>query len=1478
MNIKQWKVERKNKNETIKTTILSELFPLTELQQAYFIGRQPGVSLGNCVTHLYTELECTYYDEERFLNTLLYIFNKHDIFRTQFTDDCLQYIIGEIDSFSIPHWDISQLTEYEKQEYIVNKREHMKKIILDHRKAPLAKFEVTITSEHHAIIHFYLDALITDGWSYEIFLSELDEIYSNDISVKDKLDISFHDFVQYQLQEKKSEKYTESKNYWMNKIKGLPGIPELPLIADPCTVDASNSSKVVRAMPKNLWIHFEDNARSVALSPFIIMFTAFIKSIARYSKNQSFLLNVPVSIRSQINEDVNNLIGECSRFILFDFINIPNEPMIETARRVQEQFWELVDYCSFTGTEVVRELSKASGMMGSGIVPVVFTSTLGATVNKKHNFQKRFVETRTSQVWIDAIVFDFPDEILFSWDYVTDLFEKKTMQNMIDTYYNLLENFALDASSWDSIRTLKLMEEDLNTINKYQNTFVERKNMSLVKMLELSFEKFSDNVAIDGDDKLSYYQFKKAINNVIDIIRSNDIPTKSMIAVIMGKGWKQLAVVLGIIAAGCIYVPIDLSYPKKQINQCIEACNIPLAFIDSDFKLFEEYVSKIIVVDPESINWNESKYNKWISSSDNVICIIHTSGSTGMPKGIKIHEKGLINSLIYTIERFKISEKDKSIAVTNLCHDMSFFDFIGLLLCGGAVVMPKERYAKEPIYWARLIKEYRVTIWNSVPALLELLLEVIDDSDIKKMQSLRLIMQGGAVMKIKNAKKILALFPNVRLMNVGGPAEATLWSIMHEVTQNDLKDNCIPYGIPISNMRYYILNDNNELCPPGTKGIMFIAGCGVSDGYVNNESETSLRFVRGLFNEEIMFCTGDLGTISQNGEVVFAGRNDNQLKINGKRIELDGIENILSQVPDIDNVVIKLSVNGKYLQAYYVSNYDLNENMLMNYLEEYLPKFMIPALFKRVDSIPLNYTGKPNRSELKDIEIVSNNSFEDQDDIAKYLVNTCKEILNLPCVSIQDNFFILGGNSVQAIKILMKLKDKFKVDITLNDIFMSPYINDWYELIKSKIKCVDDSHSKQIKSIYYDKDIKLSFAQESIWTSQLLGNKKGNVLVSNISIKGNLDVDLLTKVILKVIDKHVILKTSVTENDVILKQRIRSEVNLKINKTLIDDYELKKVIKNKQRIQFGFNEVLHDIELIQVNSGEGLGYDLIITLHHIIADEETFVILYNEIISGYYNLLTGNEEKYFIDYDYFNYINKQYRSFERKDYIHYWEEKLSNIHYTNPFNCNKDTKENSDSCVYKNFINEENINILQDKCAALNATLYMGLTMVFGLALIEFSKEDSIYIGAPISNRYLCSYNNNCGLYTNMSLICVEKKSNSLEKELKAVKEETLQTMKYSIVPYETVVRQLKISRDYLQVPFHININYLASKRNSRNIEDIEFGPLEYVKGSSSHNLGLLIEHINGHFECNLTYRQDYISDKQIGVLKSYIVDLIANL
>lgn len=995
---------------------------LTDLQKAYVMGERDGFLLGGNSAQVYFSCKIKDFRRQHFENALETVVRKHRLLYS-FINNQQMWEEKEFDTVPI---------QYGKCEWQI-----------DVCTFPLFHIEVTENGEN-ASIDFWMSGLLMDGWSVNIFLEQLKDAYQG-TELKDAAD--YLEYIESVKAYQADFRYIEDDNFYREWIEKYPPEPlMLPYKIDPNQVKCCHYKNRKKFLEKETLTAITECCNQVGITPFVYLMTVFSYVLERYSGSNRFYLNVPCGVRDTRIKNLENSIGLFSNFIIFP-VNIDwKQSILENALRNQDMMLELQEHIFYPGTKVLQKIREKYQQILAA--PVVFTSMLDLENLPVGDFCLRDWSVHTNQVTMETDLLWLDGKPVLSVDYVEELFEEDLIDSFIDTFIENIESMVLYQPE------IELCTADWGIIKSFNDTKRITVQEPLAVMLAANFIKYANKTAAIYQNRIYRYEEIFQMSIAVEKAAKKKVQKEKMaIGIFLPKGIMQIVSAVGAVLGGHIYMPIEQSLSLFQIQSCVEHAELDLIITDEKnaekMKIFPCLLIESIEIDVSTEHFRMKK-----SSPEDIRIFINTSGTTGTPKTIALRETAIVNCLADTNEKFGIESEDCVFAITNFCHDMAIFDTFGMFLCGGSILIPEEEKSRDPFYWMELIKKYPVTIWNSVPSFMEILML----SGVLETKSntipLRRIILGGEFLNPQLSQQIFTYFPNVHLYNVGGPTETTIWNICHRVDPKESGE--IPYGRPFPNTQYYVLNKKRECCPIGVTGIMYCQGNGVADGYVGAEEETSQRFFQ--WGGQRGYSTGDLGQLSFQGEMMILGRDDFQVKIHGKRIELSGIESALRRIDGIKSALVIYIKKMEQLAAFYIGDSELKVDMLKDYLVQELASYMVPKYFIPLSVIPLTVNGKPDRKLLEetvlraaDMQKEKMVKDETSDHLTSELRSLLRDVLEEDVV-LEDNFYTLGGDSLSAVKISANLYRKYQVEIPVYEILNVETIRQWIDLVKEKIE------------------------------------------------------------------------------------------------------------------------------------------------------------------------------------------------------------------------------------------------------------------------------------------------------------------------------------------------------------------------------------------------------------------------------------------
>ena len=856
--------------------------------------------------------------------------------------------------------------------------------------------QVTLVTGSHAYVVLCINGILADGLSHDRILETLERCCEGEHLEPVECSQAFLDYMETLRSEQHSP---EQEQALEEAMRQFPPAAELAIAEEFYTPEPLETGVRRQPIAAPLWQAFQQKAAGQGVTAFPVLLTLVGKAIGQYTDRSNVVLNVPRTARMVPLDGIFQAVGMYS-----DFSLVP----VDAAE---------------------SDLFAQAKTLSISLVDGAYDSRL---------FTRRLVRTQTAQVWLELLLLPCGDTVTLEAAYQPDVLPAAVVEQILHA-------------------VVADMERLVYPITPAPEPVVQPKLPSLTDLLSERFSTYRDHpFLLWSKGQLTYGQTDALANRLCQRLREAGLTPGDPVGILLSKSPLQAIASLAATKTGAAFLPLDLEYPPEMLAAI--AHRAELSLIVTEPALAERAASCGVPCLTVEEGWLDAVppqatvFRGYQWQPEEVLVIINTSGTTGEPKSAAIPSVGVVNCLLESQQRFSLTDSDRCIAITNYCHDMALFDLYGMIACGGSVVYPDGDKGKEPAHWAALMERYQVTFWNSVPAFMEML--AAEERNLTQaLTSLRTVVMGGDFLPVSLVKQLKTEKPTLRVHSVGGPTETTIWNISHEITADDLELDVIPYGKPFPNTTYFICNAAGQPAPMGVIGEMCVAGVGVSAGYLGMPEKTQQAFPQ--WNHRRVYRTGDFGYFRANGDLMILGRRDGQVKINGKRIELPGIEAVLRAQPEINQVVVVKSAQNKKLTAFYTGT-ALEEDAWRAFAQERLPSYMVPSRFVWLEQLPLTRNGKVDRKRLTQYQLTpagqpaQTAAPTDCQTVTAQLIDLCRQLFPDEEIDENLNYYVIGGDSIQAIKLLSLIKRTFDVTLSAYDILEAPFLQEWAALIQQK--------------------------------------------------------------------------------------------------------------------------------------------------------------------------------------------------------------------------------------------------------------------------------------------------------------------------------------------------------------------------------------------------------------------------------------------
>lgn len=921
----------------------------------------------------------------------------------------------------------------------INEFENIKKAIVgfikefDLTKLPLMRVGSLKTDDITTYIVFDVHHIIMDGSSLRILINELINLY-NGKSIKFDSTIQYKDYSEWQNALLESPLIIKQKEYWMKKLQG-----ELPIL----NIRTDYHRGVFQSFEGNtLFYKIEkrtyDDLCTLSSNYNVSMYTLLISGLAillsKYSGQNDILIGSPVAGRNNIN--LKKAIGVFINTVVIRANPQKDLTLKEFIKSVSNTVNEALENQDYPFENLLNNLELSREMGRNPIFDICL-------IYQNMSFQKNdFQGTKSSVLKLDTgvskfdITFKFePDEktnsLMLSVEYSTKLFCINTIENMVKHYLYILNIISSCQNS--KLKDIKLVDNKDKEVlvYKFNSTGSYYKPTTFINEFQKAVEANGDKISVIVNDKqYTYKQLDDLSNCVANALLNESISSGMIVGVMIDRSIEMVASLLGVLKVGAAYIPIDPDFPNDRVRYILQDSNCKCL-------LLSEKVTGLKGINQILVDFNTLNNISSVSCENNVndlMYVIYTSGSTGNPKGVMIENDSVMNFLYGVQKAINYNPEQIMLSLTTVSFDIFVLEFYLPLISGGKVVLANNIEQRDPKELIKVIEKEQINIMQTTPSRYQGIIEVYKSIG-KIPEHITSLLIGGEPLKESLFYDIKNLYSG-RIYNMYGPTETTVWSTVEDLTY----ENKIFIGKPIDNTYIYILDENENLCPIGVYGELCIGGKGVARGYLNRPELTDEKYKINPFEKGRIYKTGDLACWTLEGKLQIAGRLDQQVKIRGYRIELEEIEVILGNMQDITGVAV-VKRNGAagedILCVYFTANVNYNYEMIRDFLLDKLPDYMIPSFAVQLKEFPLTPNGKIDKKRLPKLNIAKERTYKEytapSNEFQRILAKIWGVVLCVVNVSIDDDFYYLGGNSLNAVKIEL-LAEKEGLNVSTIDI------------------------------------------------------------------------------------------------------------------------------------------------------------------------------------------------------------------------------------------------------------------------------------------------------------------------------------------------------------------------------------------------------------------------------------------------------------
>lgn len=922
----------------------------------------------------------------------------------------------------------------------------------DLQYGPLWRAELLKLSDSEHCLVWVIHHIATDGWSMGVLAREfaalycaLDEGYAAPLQ---PLPIEYVDYAVWQRRDIEQRVVPQQLPYWLERLRDAPKESALPCDYPRPPLRDGQGAVYRGELPQELTRLVDDCAQQHQATPFMVLLAAFKILLMRYSGQEDWVVGTPVANRPR--PELANLVG-----YFVNTLALRSAP--KRGRRFTDYLAELRNACvdAYAHQEVpfellVERLGAVRDLSRTPLFQVMFSLQNAAQGINGANGR---IQPQLNIAKFDLNVTLTLGAGLYKveCEYATALFASDSITRFFGHYCTLLTALLSDTQR-------RLGDYPLLTAaEQHQLQSLTDGSTTALDTLRPVHELFAQRAAMVGersalrfrDETLSYAALEHEANQAAAQLRAAGLGVGDVAALALERSVELVVSLLAVLKCGASYLPVDPSLPPERVAFMLHDAAVRWAIAQQEtVALFAQSEAKPLVWGASLHRGRAEKIAPAVTVPlDAIAYVIYTSGSTGMPKGVANQHHALCNRLAWMQRCHPIGPGDRVLQKTNYAFDVSVWEFLWPLIEGATLVLAEPGGQRDPVYLARLIAAEKISICHFVPSMLQ---QFIESADLDCLQSLRVVFASGEALPATTVKDFYDLKLTARLVNLYGPTEAAIDVSVWDCADTPARAGVVPIGRPIDNVALYVLDEDLQLQPQGVPGELYIGGIGLAAGYLGQSALTAERFIAHPFNcdSQRLYKTGDRARWLPDGTLEYLGRLDFQVKLRGLRIEIGEIEHQLCQHPDVAQcavVVVPTPAGEPTLVAYITPRERMPEKVaLRETLRRFLPEHMVPVRFETMTHMPLNANGKLDRKQLAGrplVWVTAPASCLPTSTNERLVQEIWCNVLQLPNVGVEQNFFEIGGNSLAMVRVHQALVERLGREIPLVKLFAYPTVH-----------------------------------------------------------------------------------------------------------------------------------------------------------------------------------------------------------------------------------------------------------------------------------------------------------------------------------------------------------------------------------------------------------------------------------------------------
>jgi amino acid adenylation domain-containing protein/FkbH-like protein len=1439
------------------------------------------------------------------------IIRRHAVLRTRFVtaDDAPAQVIEDAWQLTLSMIDLTDVPVRAREAVLPRLMTEQSKAPFDLARLPLVRGVLVVLDSsmmdgqaQQQVFALTIPHIIFDGWSHGVLLRELSDLYESNLvgekSPLPELAIQYADYAAWQRHFLDQDWLNAHFSYWKTNLSGAPVALAIPTDRPRPRILRYSGHAESFELSDELTCLLKSLSRQAGVTLFINLLAAFKALLSRYSGEEDIVVGTPIANRNRVETE--GLIGFFVNTLVMRTDLSSDPTFTEALRRVREVALGAYAHQDLPFEKLVEWLEPERSLSHTPLFQVMFVmqnaeaETLRLTGLNVHRMR---VETGSEKFDLTLELKEDAKGLLGTLKYNTDLFDRVTIKRMLGHYLRLLNGLATSPDLAISKFELLNESERHQVILEWNDSHFRSEGLWLHRLFEAQVGRSPEAIAIASEQgQLSYLELNRRANQLASHMMERGVGVETPVGICVERSPAQIIAILGTLKAGGSYVPLDPQYPRERLEFILNQARVQIVIAQGTAL---EHLSsggrQVIVLEEEwELIAGSSQENPAPRALPETLAyVIYTSGSTGEPKGVAVSHNAVCNHLKWRQLNYPLTAEDRFLQKASLSFDISVWEIFGTLISGAQLALARPGEEGNSRYLVRTVIEQQISVIHFAPAVLRVLLE----EDLSGCRTLKHVYCGGEALSGEMRDCFYSQL-QAKLHHQYGPTETTIDVMIWDVERED-RGPTIPIGRPIANTKAYLLDRRINPTAIGVSGELYVSGECLARGYFDQAALTAEKFVADPFSGQAgarMYRTGDVARGRRGGEIEYLGRIDRQLKVRGFRIEPGEIETVLTRHPQVQAAAVVAAAGQERLIAYIVS--ERGEGGLTAELSEWLrqrlPGYMVPSRIIGLDELPLNPNGKVDRGALVEREVKEESVGEEapRTPSEELLASIWRRLLKLERVGINDNFFEVGGHSLIATQVVSRVRESFKVELSVRRVFEAPTIAGMAREIEELRRAGQTSDAPVLTRMPRETAVRASFAQQRLWFLDHLepGGKSYNVPMA-MSLQGRLNVAAICQGLSEVKRRHEVLRTVFrTVNGEPVQEVLPFEAMALplVNLEELSEEEKAECVRRLIAEAGGRGFDLQKGPLMRAGllreSEER--YVLMLTLHHIVSDGWSSEILLREAGLLYREYGGGKPspmEELGIQYrDFAQWEQKWVTGGGLEKDAEYWRKQLEgapaklNLPTDRPRPAIQTRRGAIEVVEIEGWLTEQLRRLGREE----TVSMYMVLLAGFKALLSRYSGGEDIVVGTPIANRNRVETEGLIGFFVNTLVMRTDLSSDpTFTEALRRVREVALGAYAHQDLPFEKLVQILRPDREKGSGPFfNVMFDYNRSSNTTSVFPGLSQSRIKIDLETSKFDLMLNITETEQKLTACLEYSTDLFDNTTIVRMLQHFQSLLKGI